>query len=143
MQFPGEKATELLCDVHYGLAAVANETNDKGACLRHTQQLLEMRLKIYDESEVPDLRLAIAHNEYAIALVMNGDFEGAVTAFTHSIDVFRSLADYWPGMDTNPRTNLGFVLWNLGKVEEAYDMFYTLLVDREARFGVMDKESFR
>jgi hypothetical protein len=142
-QFPGDEATQILCDAHYCLAAVANETNDKEACLLHTKQLLDMRLKISNDSGASNLRLAIAHNEYAIALGMNGDFEGAVTEYTRSIGVFKKLEDYWPGMDTNPRTNMGFTLWALGRLDEAFTVLDELLKDREAKFGVMDTESFR
>ena len=129
--------------MHYALAAVANETNDRKACLDHTKELLGLRLEIQQQTQTIDLRLGIAHNEHAIAWVMNGDYEQAARHFNDSIQVYQRLPDYWPGMDTNPRTNLGFTLWALNRLDEAYEMLYALLQDREQRFGPMDRESYR
>jgi Tetratricopeptide repeat len=140
---PGVESTQLLCDVHYGLAAVANETNDRKGCLEHTSELLAMRCKMFEATGQADLRLAIAYNEHAIALILHDKFEEAVHHFETSVNTFQALDDYWPGMDTNPRSNLGFTLWWLGRLPEARNLLENLLHDREARFGVMDTESYR
>lgn len=138
-----EDMSQILSDIHYGLAAVANETNDGQACLRHTNALLDMRLKAYESSGIADVRLAIAHNEIAIAWVMNGMYDQAISAFKSSIDVYRGLEDYWPAMDTNPRTNIGFTYWVMGELDIAYTELEGLLRDREAKFGFNDSESYR
>lgn len=135
--------SQILSDIHYGLAATAKETNDGQACLRHTKSLLDMRLKAYESSGVPDERLAIAHNEIGIAWVMNGKYDDAILAFKSSIEVYHGLEDYWPARDTNPRTNIGFTYWVTEKLDLASTELEGLLQDREDKFGVNDSESYR
>ncbi|KAM5438235.1 hypothetical protein MferCBS31731_005096 [Microsporum ferrugineum] len=142
-QTPGPESAQLLTDIHYGLAAAANETNDRAACLHHTEQLLKLRLKASLSTGVKDIRLAIAHNEYGIALVMNHEYEKAIAEFNTSIEVYRGLEDYWPSMDTNPRTNLGFTYWVMGDLDQSWQTLRDLLDDRETKFGVNDRESYR
>ncbi|KAM5481580.1 hypothetical protein McanCB56680_004116 [Microsporum canis] len=141
-QTPGPESAQLLTDIHYGLAAAANETNDRAACLHHTEQLLKLRLKASLSTGVKDIRLAIAHNEYGIALVMNHEYEKAIAEFNTSIEVYRGLEDYWPSMDTNPRTNLGFTYWVMGDLDQSWQTLRDLLDDRETKFGVNDRESY-
>ncbi len=86
---PGPESKDLLADIHYGLAAVANETNDSAACLSHTEQLIKLRREAGE-----DIRLAIAHNEYGIGLAMNHDYTKAISPFESSIEVYRGLEDY-------------------------------------------------
>ncbi|KAM5471339.1 hypothetical protein MauCBS54593_003679 [Microsporum audouinii] len=142
-QTPGPESAQLLTDIHYGLAAAANETNDRAACLHHTEQLLKLRLKASLSTGVKDIRLAIAHNEYGIALVMNHEYEKAIAEFNTSIEVYRGLEDYWPSMDTNPRTNLGFTYWVMGDIDQSWQTLRDLLDDGETKFGVNDRESYR
>ncbi len=137
---PGLESAQLMADIYYGLAAAANETNDGNACL-HTEQLLRLRLEA--ATDEVDIRLAIAYNEYGIALVMNGEYDKAIAAFENSIAVYQRLADYWPAMATNPRTNMGFTYWVLRKLGPAEKILQDLLSDREAKFGVNDRESYR
>lgn len=140
---PGPKTSQLLADVHYGLAAAANETNDAKGCLHHTQALLKSRLEATSASGLQDIRLAVAHNEIGIAWVMNLEYERAIDDFGKSINVYRGLSDHWLSMDTNPRTNLGFTYWVLGDLAMASRTFEDLLRDRESHFGPDDKESYR
>lgn len=142
-QNPGQNTAQLLGDIHYGLSAVANETNDGEACLRHTQVLLKMRLQAFEENGIPDLRLAVAHNESGIAWVMTGEFDNAIAAFKSSIQVYQGLEEYWLSMDTNPLTNMGFTHWVKGDLVEASAIFEQLLRDRALKFGVNDTESYR
>ncbi|KAF2232579.1 tetratricopeptide repeat domain-containing protein [Viridothelium virens] len=135
--------SQLMADIHYGLAAVANETNDADACLHHTKSLLDMRLKVFEASGHSDIRLAIAHNEMAIAWVMNGQYKNAIQAFENSIKVYRAMENYSRAIDTNPRTNLGFTYWIMGQNSQAYEILEALLRDRELRFGKGDTESYR
>ncbi|KAL9095194.1 MAG: hypothetical protein Q9165_002450 [Trypethelium subeluteriae] len=105
--------------------------------------LLDMRLKAFEVSGQSDIRLAIAHNEMAIAWVMNGQYENAIQAFQDSITVYGAMKDYRLAIDTNPRTNLGFTHWIIGQNSEAYAILEELLRDREIRFGKGDTESYR
>lgn len=139
----GPAWTQILSDIHYGLAAAANETNDAKSCLYHTQKLLELRLEAFATTSNGDIRLAIAHNEIAIAWVMNHEYHKAIEQFEASISVYQGLEDYWPGMDTNPRTNMGFTYWVMGDLGKAEHILSELLKDREAKFGIDDKESYR
>ncbi|KAK3935064.1 tetratricopeptide repeat domain-protein [Diplogelasinospora grovesii] len=140
---PGPASEQLLADIHYGLAAAANETNDGKACLYHTEKLLSMRLEALASTGKGDIRLAIAHNEYGIALVMNGDYGKSIAAFERSIEVYKGLEDYWLAMDTNPRTNMGFTFWVTGNLDRAEQVLQSLLSDRETKFGINDRESYR
>lgn len=133
----------MLTDVHYGLAAAANETNDSSSCLYHTKHLLELRLEAYKATDEYDIRLAIAHNEYGIALVMNRQYKEAIVEFETSIAVYRGLDDYWPSMDTNPQTNMGFTYWIMGQLDRSEEILRDLLAARELKFGVNDRESYR
>lgn len=142
-QNPGEESAQVLSDIHYGLAAAANETNDAKKCLFHTQKLLELRREVFRETGKEDIRLAIAYNEIAIAWVMNREYEKAIEQFGASIDVYRRLPDYWTAMDTNPRTNLGFTYWVMGDLKKGRQILLSLLKDRVAKFGQNDKESYR
>ncbi|KAL9078237.1 MAG: hypothetical protein Q9157_002855 [Trypethelium eluteriae] len=138
-----DDTSQLMADIHYGLAAVANETNDAPACLHHTKSLLDMRLKSFEASGRNDIRLAIAYNEMAIAWVMNGQYQNAIQAFESSIKVYGAMEDYWLAIDTNPRTNLGFTYWVLGQNSKAHEVLENLLRDRELKFGKGDTESYR
>ncbi|KAI0436327.1 hypothetical protein F4803DRAFT_542680 [Xylaria telfairii] len=140
---PGEDATQVLSDVHYGLAAAANETNNAKECLHHTERLLKLRLEAHSVSQKNDIRLAIAHNEIGIAWIMNHNYEEGLAEFHKSILVYQQLEDYWPSMDTNPRTNMGFTYWVMGHLDQAEKTLLELLHDREKRFGVNDMESYR
>jgi hypothetical protein len=133
----------LIGDIHYGLSAAANETNDAKGCLTHTQILLNMRLKVTETSGTPDIRLAVAHNEVGIAWVMNHEYDKGIAAFHSSIAIYKLLPEYLLAIDTNPRTNMGFTYWVMGELDKAWSTLTSLLDDREARFGVQDTESYR
>jgi uncharacterized protein (DUF736 family) len=47
-----------------------------------------MRLQAVEASQVPDLRLAVAHNEIGIAWVMTGEYKNAIATFESSIGVY-------------------------------------------------------
>jgi tetratricopeptide (TPR) repeat protein len=134
---------QLLADIHYGLAAAANETSDTEGNLYHTEILLRMRLQAAEASGTSDMRLAIAYNQRAIALSMNREYDKAIAACQKSIDIFKELDEFVLALDTNPRTNLGFTYWVIGDLENAYSTLYSLLQDRESRFGPDDSESWR
>ena len=102
-----------------------------------------MRSKAAEDSGISDIRLAIAHNQRAIALSMNGEYEKAITACQKSIEIFKELDEFVLAIDTNPRTNLGFTYWIIGDLENAYTTLYSLLQDREAQYGLDDSESWR
>lgn len=148
----GPQTSQLLSDIHYGLAAAANETNDAKGCLYHTKALLGLRLAAVQASGEQDIRLVVAHNEFGIALVMNREdagqgandnFESAIENFERSIQIYHGLEDFWLSMDTNPRTNLGFTYWVLGDLTKASRTLEDLLTDRQTHFGPDDKESYR
>ncbi|KAJ5406075.1 tetratricopeptide repeat domain-containing protein [Penicillium sp. CMV-2018d] len=142
-QTSDSRSSEVLADIHYGLGAVANETNDGKSCLYHNEQLLKLRHDVFSSTGKGDIRLANAHNQFGIALVMNREYEKAIYAFETSIGVYRGLEDYWLSMDHNPRTNMGFTYWIIGNLDRAEQILRDLLHDRETKFGVNDRESFR
>lgn len=82
---PGPESTQMLSDIHNGLAAAANETNDAKGCLHHTQKLLELRLDAFAKMGKGNIQLAIPHNEIEIAWVMNNEYQKAIDEFEASI----------------------------------------------------------
>ncbi|KAK0615120.1 hypothetical protein B0T17DRAFT_541102 [Bombardia bombarda] len=141
------QTADVLFNVHYTRAAAANETNDIKGCLHHTEGMIKVCSDVGNAAqshhEFPEIYPALAHNERGIALVMNAQYDDGVKMFEASIGLYNGLPDYWAGMDTNPRTNLGFTLWVTGKPIKAEVCLTSLLKDRVAKFGSDDRESYR
>lgn len=134
---------DLLSDLHYALGAVASGTNDSEACLHHTKLLLQLHSQAVEDGQPPTIRLAVAHNEHGLALMMNGECENAAEKFEQAIAIYRSLPDFWYQMISIPLANLGFAYWLLSDYDRASEHLLGGLRDREAHLGYMDKDSFR
>lgn len=143
MRINSPQTRDLLSDVQYALEAVATETNDPEACLHHTGLLLNLRLQAINDGEFPGIRLAVAHNERGIALMMNGEYEKAAEEFHEGITIYKSLPDFWYQMISLPLGNLGLAYWLLGDYDTASNTLLESLREREAHLGYMDKDSFR
>ncbi|KAI9733663.1 MAG: hypothetical protein M1834_003265 [Cirrosporium novae-zelandiae] len=134
---------DILCDIHYGLGAVANESNDAESCLRHNKELLAKRMDAAKEAGLVDIRLAIAHNQIGTGWMMAKEYQKASEAFKNAIEVYQSLPDFSKGMLSVPLANLGLAYWLQGDLDKASITLERGLRDREELLGVMDKESFR
>ena len=134
---------DLVCDIHYSLGAVSNETNDGDTCFKHNTAFLDIRLKKQVRNKKPDLRLGIAHNQMGTAWMMMGDFEKAAMAFQEAMNTYQILPDFTPYLLTIPIANLGLARWSQGRLDEAYEVLERERKDRESMFGKNDHESFR
>lgn len=129
--------------MHYALGAVAAVTNEPETCLHHTGLLLDFRLQAVGDGEEPGIRLAIAHNQRGIALIMNLEYDKAAEEFREGIKIYQSLPDFWYQMISLPLANLGLTYWLLGDYDIATNTLLEALREREANLGYMDNESFR
>lgn len=134
---------DLLTDIHYTLGAIANETNDTESCMRHTTAFLETRLKIAEETQTRDVRLAVAYNESGIAKMMSKEFDEAEKCFENAIRVYSALPDFRKDMNTVSNANRGLAAWLKGDMSRAVVIFEQAIQDREELFGFLDKENFR
>ncbi|KAI9794810.1 MAG: hypothetical protein M1816_002938 [Peltula sp. TS41687] len=137
------ESRDLLSDIHYGLGAVANETNDGDSCLRHNIEFLSLRLGIVEETGIRDIRLAVAYNQIGTGWMMAENFKEAITSFENALEVYRALSNFSKGMTSVPLANLGLAFWLQGDPIRARKTLEEGLRDREELFGPMDQESFR
>ena len=132
-----------MCDIHHTLAAVANESNDRISCEKHSRKNLELRLQAFAEGEPANLPLGIAYNQRGIGLMMNGQYHEAENHFKEGIRICENLPDFWKGMISFTVANLGLAYWLQGDFEHAYGTLFQGLCDREELFGIDDTESVR
>lgn len=140
---PAADTEALLSDIHYTLGAIANETNDGPACLRHNLVLFDMRKKAASVSGKPDVRLAAAHSQLGVAYTMTGKIAMATELFAQSVGMFRSLDNFMVDMMAFPMANYGLGLWLQDQLDEAEQVFITALTEREQEYGKMDKVSYK
>lgn len=138
-----QQTRNLITDIHYTLGAIANETNDAESCLRHTTAFLKTRLQIAEETQIRDVRLAVAYNEIGIAKMMSKELDEAETYFENAIEVYSALPDFRKDMCTVSHANRGCAAWLKGDLTRAAEIFEQAIRDREELFGFLDKENFR
>ena len=137
-----QQTQDLLTDIHYTLGAIANETNDAESCMRHATAFLETRLKIAEETQTRDVRLAVAYNEIGIAKMMSKKFDKAEECFENAIKVYSALPHFRKDMNTVSHANRGLAAWLKGDLSRAVVIFEQAIQDREELFGFLDKENF-
>ena len=103
----------------------------------------DLEEKMTQDNEISRTRLAIAHNQLGVALMLINKYDSALDHFNISIQTYRGMFDYWDRIDTDPKVNMGFAKWRLGNLEEASSVLESCLRAQEARCGIMDGESFR
>lgn len=133
----------LICDLHYALGALANESNDGVSCIKHNELLLQMRIKVARMRGIPDFRLALAYNQMGVALMMTQRRDEAIASFLTSIEKYRQLEEYRKGMDSNPILNCSFAYWLIGDLTSAENLMLPGLRDREAMHGLHDTISYQ
>ncbi|KAK4569338.1 hypothetical protein LTR86_003100 [Recurvomyces mirabilis] len=119
--------TALLQDVWMCQGCVATETNRGAACLRYNKLFFESTIKSCEEpKDTADFdRLAIVHNELAIAYFIHGDLEQASGLFEIARDYAEKparVSDTADSMFTLASTNLGLVRWVDGEYEDALNI---------------------
>ncbi|KAF2226462.1 hypothetical protein BDZ85DRAFT_50329 [Elsinoe ampelina] len=134
---------DLLAWIHYELGAVAFSVHDSKASMQHNLNLMQLCKSAAEETGIPSAMLAAAHNQLGVAYTLVDDFETALSLFRQSIAVYRSLEDFSIDMLAFPVANLGLTFWVLDKYDDAEQTFASALEEREAKFGVMDRLSYK
>lgn len=74
--------------------------------------------------------------------MMNLQWQKGEECCVKAIEIMRSLENLPRTMLSFPLVNLGLAYWLMGRVEESLSVLLEGLSDREAAFGVNDRESF-
>lgn len=124
---------------------MANETNDpKGALLYFTlweAMLLERRA--HNGQTVEDAELAIMHQELAIALAFNEDYDQAIDRLMKSWRIREKLDDFEETQLLWPVSNLGYIYCEIGRLKEGQEMLERYLKVQADAYGTDDTHSFR
>ena len=134
---------DLPYEVDYALEVAANDTHDRETCIERSQRLLSIRLDDPKAGGQPNIRQAVAYNETGIGYMRNNDPVAAEKSFLKGIDIYQCLFDYWKGMVSLTRADLGLSYWPQGRLNGALDVLLQSLKFHEKHFGYMDKDSFR
>ncbi|KAB2581120.1 hypothetical protein DBV05_g320 [Lasiodiplodia theobromae] len=132
---------EVMAEIHYNIGSVATETNKPKDATHHFTIFNEMMAK---DDHVRNKRrgYAISWNELGVANMMNMKLESAEKCFLRSIEIMEMDASAKESKSL-PTVNLGLSYWlQGGRLEEADAVLMAGLQDREAVYGVNDRESF-
>jgi tetratricopeptide (TPR) repeat protein len=135
--------TPLIGDLYHSLGAIANETNDAVACLKHNTRLFEIRQEVYAQNGIKDYRYASGYAQLGIALMMNKELDRAIKAFGDSLEAFSQTSNFNKDMLSVPLADIGFALWLNGDLELAAEKLEGGIRDREELFGKNDRVSFK
>ena len=103
--------------------------------------LLERRA--HNDQVVEDAELAIMHQELAIALAFNEDYEDAIDRLMRSWRIREKLDEFVETQLLWPVSNLGFIYCEANRLEEGQVMLEHYLKVQADSFGVDDTLSFR
>jgi len=131
----------LIVDIHFCLAAIAAETNDHDSRRFHKKQALAKQLAVSKRLDVIDVRLAMSHQEWGIALIQDGQYEDAIEEIWTSLNIDKELGAY--PYNWNAETNLGLAYILKGDLEMAEEVLIGTLERREEKYGKNDTDSFR
>ena len=134
----------MLRECYNNQGTVANETNDPKGALHYFAlwegMLLDRRAQ--NGLVVEDAELAIMHQELAIALAFNEDYEAALSRLTNSWKIREKLDDFEETQLIWPVSNLGFIYCEVGCLKEGQEMLEHQLKVQADAFGVDDTRGF-
>ena len=140
-----QPVSDLLRETYNNLGTVANETNDPRGALHYFSlwegMLLERRA--HNDQVVEDAELAIMHQELAIALAFNENYENAIDRLLRSWRIREKLDEFEETQLLWPVSNLGFIYCEVDRLEEGQIMLEHYLKVQADAFGVDDTLSFR
>jgi tetratricopeptide (TPR) repeat protein len=126
---------------HSGSAAtVTNKPTEALSCFQTYNSLVNDEFAT-NPSGV-GMRLAISWNELGVAHMMNQQWQKGEECCLKAIEIMRSLENLPQTMLSFPLVNLGLAYWLMGRVEESLSVLLEGLSDREAAYGLNDRESF-
>lgn len=137
-----DDVNHVMAEIHYNIGAVATETNKPKDATHHFNIFNEMMAK---EAHVGSKRKgwAISWNELGVANMMNMKWQNAEECFLRSIEIMEEMDASAKELKSLPTVNLGLSYWlQGGRLEEADAVLMAGLQDREAVYGVNDRESF-
>jgi tetratricopeptide (TPR) repeat protein len=134
-------ARSILVDIHFCLGNIASETNAHSTSRKHKEIALELQLQTCKALDVVDLRLARCHSELGVALIVDGDYDAAVSALLESLSIDEQLGVYTYNWVAQVNLGLAYVLQ--GKLVEADKLLMAVQDRRETIFGKEDTESYR
>ncbi|KAF4539975.1 Tetratricopeptide repeat domain-containing protein [Lasiodiplodia theobromae] len=137
-----EDVTAMLAEIHHNMGCVATETNKPTDAVHHFTVFNEMMAEEARTSG-KQKEFAISWNELGIAKMMNKEWADAEKCFLRSIEIMEEVDASAKELKSLPTVNLGLSYWlQDGRLEEADAVLTAGLRDREAIYGVNDRESF-
>lgn len=141
------EALYMIRDTHHNLGTASGGVNDPKTFLEHSAiwlRMLQERPPDEDDEPVIDYELAMGYNETGVAHAMNGLYEVAIPYFTKAIETYKALPHYDETMLGWSVSNIGFMYWVLGRLDEAEKTLLDILeVFRKASGIVDDTLSFK
>ncbi|KAL0263689.1 hypothetical protein SLS55_002670 [Diplodia seriata] len=137
-----EDVEALLAEIHYNIGCVATETNNPGDAVLHFTTFNEMIASVASAKHKREW-YAISWNELGVAQMMNKEWREAERCFLRSIEIMKEVNASSKELQSFPTVNLGLSYWlQGGRLEEANAVLMAGLQDREAIYGINDRESF-
>ncbi|KAL1638140.1 hypothetical protein SLS58_008977 [Diplodia intermedia] len=137
-----EDVEALLAEIHYNIGCVATETNNPGDAVLHFTTFNEMIASVASAKHKREW-YAISWNELGVAQMMNKEWRKAERCFVRSIEIMKEVNASSKELQSFPTVNLGLSYWlQGGRLEEANAVLMAGLQDREAIYGINDRESF-
>ena len=87
-------ARSILVDIYFCLRIIAFEINAHSTSRKHKGIALELQLQTRKALDVVDLRLTRCHSELGVALIVDGDYDAAVSALLESLSIGEQLGVY-------------------------------------------------
>lgn len=134
-------ARSILVDIYFCLGIIAFEINAHSTSRKHKEIALELQLQTRKALDVVDLKLTRCHSELGVALIVDGDYDAAVSALLESLlrgEQFGVYPYNWVA-----QVNLGLAYVLQGKLVEADKPLMAVHDSRETMFGKEDTESYR
>ncbi|GME43675.1 putative tetratricopeptide repeat domain-containing protein [Neofusicoccum parvum] len=137
-----EEVKVMLAEIHHNIGCVATETNKPEDAVHHFTIFNQM---MAEEARVNNKQkeYGISWNELGIAYMMKKSWKDAENCFLRSIEIMEEVDASAKELKSLPTVNLGLAYWvQDGRLEEADEVLMAGLRDREAIYGVNDRESF-
>lgn len=140
---PLRHSRNIESDVRFTLATVAGEFNDAATCMKHSKELLRLRLEITQDTDTADERLSRAYYQTGIAWMMQHEYEKAEESIEMLVKKYMHVSDSAKVQLSLAIANLALVYFFQGQFELAAEIIEKGIKDRQAYYGYMDTHCFR
>ena len=132
-----------LVEINHNRGCIALETNEPEDALKYHKLFNDAMVKeVANKASRDDMRLAISWNELGNAYMLNNNWSGGEECFLKSIEEMKKLENFERTMLSLPLANVGLAYWCLKKNDRALEVLEEGLREREATFGLDDRNSF-